>query len=135
MWFLLVTALAGAAAKLPADAPVYIVIQPAMLAEDASFLNLAARTLPGIAKAEDALRDLLHFDPLRKTDWLRIGLDPEAPLACSLLSVDRGEIDRVLAALEKGQTAPRAAMRHRVVAKVSDPIKLRTFLRDLGRTP
>ena len=134
MNFLLLAALAGAN-KLPADAPVYVAIRPAQLADDVSFLNLAARSEPEIAKAEDELRDLLHFDLFKKADWVRIGLDPESPVVMGLFRSERAQVDKTLAALEKGQKAPEPDFAHRIVARVADAARLKTFLGDLARTP
>src|SRR5215831_6700240 len=127
MTFLLVAALAGAA-KLPADAPVYVALRPAQLADDVTFLNLAARAEPEVARAEDELRDLLHFDPFKKSDWVRIGIDPETPVLMGLARTDAAEVERVLKALEKGQKAAEPEFSSRTIARVADATKLKTFL-------
>src|SRR5262252_9463077 len=134
MTFLLVAALAGAA-KLHADAPVYVALRPAQLADDVAFLNLAARAEPDIARAEDQLRDLLHFDPFKKADWVRIGIDPDAPVVMALGRTDSAQVQKTLAALEKGQKAAEPDFSHRIVARVADATKLKTFLGDLARSP
>ena len=134
MNLLLLVALAGAS-KLPADAPVYVALKPAQLADDVTFLNLAARAEPEVAKAEDELRDMLHFDPFKKSDWVRIGIDPETPVVMGLLRSDRAQVDKTLAALEKGQKAPEPGFSHRIVARVADVGKFQTFFGDLKRTP
>jgi hypothetical protein len=134
MTFLLAAALAGAA-KLPPDAPVYAALKPAQLADDVTFLNLAARAEPSVARAEDELRDLLHFDPFKKADWVRIGIDPESPVVMALGRSDPVQVEKALATLEKGQKTAEPNFSHRIVARVADATKLRTFLGDLARTP
>lgn len=134
MNLLVLAALAGAA-KLPADAPVYVALRPAQLADDVTFLNLAARSAPEVARAEDELRDLLHFDPFKKSDWVRIGIDPETPVVMGLGRSDTAEVEKTLKTLEKGQKAAEPDLSHRIVARVTDPAKLKTFLGDLARTP
>ncbi|HJZ87762.1 MAG TPA: hypothetical protein VKN99_21460 [Polyangia bacterium] len=135
-------ALMGAAAlvgtaKLPADAPVYLVIRPGQLADDMALLNLAARTQPDVAAVEDALRDTLGFDLFRRADWVRIGIDPETPVAAALLRTDPAELDRLAAALGAGRkpTPSAIALRHRLIARVADQTKWKTFLGNLARAP
>jgi hypothetical protein len=134
MLLLAAVALAGAA-RLPSEAPLYLVLRPTQLAEDVTFLNLAARTQPDVARAEDELRDTLHFDPFKVADWRRIGIDPDAPVLLALGRSDPTEVERVLTALDRGRPTPPAALQHRVVARVGDPTRLKTFLGDLLRTP
>src|SRR5262245_22764212 len=134
MTLVLVAALAGAA-KLPADAPVYLALRPSQLADDVTFLNLAARTQPDVAKAQDELRDLLHFDPFKKADWVRIGIDPETPVVAGLFRSDPAQVEKTLATIEKGRQAAEPDFSHRIVARVADATKLRTFLGDLARAP
>jgi hypothetical protein len=106
-----VAALFGAA-ELPADAPLYVAIRPAELAQDLAFLNQILRTRPEIAAQEDELRAELGFDPSRAAEWTRIGVDAQTP---------------VVAALAAG------GAQYRVVARVADPERVRLFVHNLAR--
>src|SRR5437763_554606 len=127
-------ALAGAA-QLPGDGPVVLAVQPGRLADDVSCLNLAARTQPDVAAAEELLRDTLGFDPFKRADWVLIGVDPDATALAGLFSWEPAEIERVAAALAAGRAAPPAGYRHRVVVRIADGEKWKTFLGNLARTP
>jgi hypothetical protein len=112
----------------PLDAPIHIVVRPGQLAEQAALLNLAVRTEPALAAAEDRLRDAVGFDPLRRDEWVRIGVDPEQPVTIALAGTRPGELAALARALAAGRPAS-AALHHQVVARVADPVRFARFAR------
>jgi hypothetical protein len=108
---------------LDADAAAVVRIEAGQIEQAAGLLRSSG--LPGMFETITMLSAgsafALGFDPMAKTGWFAGGLDGDVPLLASVAAIDRGAVDRIVAA--RGSSDRPVLWRTRAVLKLDDPAK------------
>lgn len=128
-------------AQIDADAPVVLLFRPRAEAEVWSWLaRFEGAVKPFIGELMTSYREALGVDPTQR--WAAAGIDPETPVAVSVLAMDEAAAEKAYKATadaapdrKKMAKGPRAWWRTRVVARVLDEAKVRETVARHGMAP
>jgi hypothetical protein len=142
--FLLLAFAAPAAAAPSARAAFTLSITPRALHADAGTYRALLAPCPEAAALVEKARAALGLDLLSGSGFARTGLVADRPVRLSAFAIERAEVDAAyrsaMQALARRdwrglRQPPPAWYRHRLVARVADPVRLGAFLAEQTLTP